>query len=246
MRPERWWTVILTMGLFMALSPMSAQAGPNRPSAQQPSRQAFTPAQPRAFAQQPNRQAFTPPQPRAQTNGWNSQPRQWQQPRGNAYGWNDHRGQWDQHRNAYGRNDHQREWERHRNDYGRNDHQREWERHRNAYGQNDHQGQWQQHPGNAYGQNDHQRQWQQPRPSFAQEGDRFGNRQFQPPNGGQPYHPGAGYPAQAQSPNIGPGASGYPHNTPMPAGQTGAQPGFRHPDASGNVPMQGQSPERGI
>ena len=36
MRPERWWSVILTMGLFMALSPLSAQAGPNRTFAPQP------------------------------------------------------------------------------------------------------------------------------------------------------------------------------------------------------------------
>ena len=61
MRPERWWSVILTMGLFMALSPLSAQAGPNRPFAPQPNRQAFTPPQPRAFAPQMNRQGFTPP-----------------------------------------------------------------------------------------------------------------------------------------------------------------------------------------
>ncbi len=71
MRPERWWSVILAMALFMALSPLSAQAGPFR-----------------GFAPQPNRQAFTPFQPRAQANGWNSQPRQWQQPNGNANGWN--------------------------------------------------------------------------------------------------------------------------------------------------------------
>ena len=49
MRPERWWSVILTLGLFMALSPLSAQAGPNR-----------------SFAPQPNRQAFNRPQPRGQ------------------------------------------------------------------------------------------------------------------------------------------------------------------------------------
>ena len=85
MRPERWWSVILTMGLFMALSPLSAQAGPNRTFAPQPNRQAFTQPQPRAFAPQVNRQAFTPSQPRAFANGWNSQPHQWQQPRGNAY-----------------------------------------------------------------------------------------------------------------------------------------------------------------
>ena len=49
MRAERWWTVILTTGLFIALSVPSAQAGPNRPFAPQPNRQAFTPPQPRAL-----------------------------------------------------------------------------------------------------------------------------------------------------------------------------------------------------
>ncbi len=209
MRPERWWSVILTMGLFMALSPLSAQAGPNR-----------------TFAPQPNHQAFTRPQRRAFANGWNSQPRHCQPPRGNAYGWN---GQNRPPGNAYG-------W---------NDRQRQWYQHRNAYGQNDHRGQWYQQR-NAYGANDYQRQWQQPRPSFAQ-GDRLENRQFQPPNGGQQYNPGspynrAGYPAQAQSPNIAPRSSGYSHNTNIPTGQTGAQP-ISH-DASGNAPLlQGQSPK---
>ena len=46
-----------------------------------------------------------------------------------------------------------------------------------------------------------------------------------------------------QSPNIAPNSSGYSHNTTIPAGQTGEQPGFRHPDASGNAPLpHGQSP----
>jgi hypothetical protein len=199
MRPERWWSVIITMGLFMALSPLGAQARPNRP-----------------FAQQPNRQAFTRPQPRVYANGWNSRPRQWQPPRRNAYGWN---GQNRPPGNAYG-------W---------NDRRRQWDQHRNAYRQNDYRGQWNQH-NNAYGANDHQRQWQQPHPSFAQ-GDRSQNRQFQPPNGGQPYNPGspynrAGYPAPAQSPNIAPRSSGYSHNTAIPAGQTGVQP-ISQPNASG-------------
>ncbi len=180
MRPKRWWSVILTMGLVMALSTLSAQAGPNRP-----------------FAPRSNRH-FTPPQPRAHTNGWNRQPHRWQQPRGHAYGWNGQNRQWQQpHRNAFGWNGHQRQWNQHRNVYGRNNHQDQWQR---------------------------------------------------PPNGGQHNNPGssynrAGYPGHPQSPNIAPNSSGYSHTPANPAGQTGARPGFRHPDASGNTPLpQDQSP----
>jgi len=50
MKPERWWSVILTMGLCMALSPVSAQAGSNRPVATQANRQVCTQPQPRPFA----------------------------------------------------------------------------------------------------------------------------------------------------------------------------------------------------
>ena len=72
MRSERWWSVILSLGLFMVLSPLSAQAGPNR-----------------SFAPQGNRQAFARPQPRghAPRNAtvWNlRQPQHYQQPRGHA------------------------------------------------------------------------------------------------------------------------------------------------------------------
>ena len=107
MRPERWWTVILTMGLFMALSPTSAQAGPNRPIAPQPNRQAFTPPQPRGHVNNFHSQPHHWQQPPGQAYGWHGQNRQWHQPYGHAYGWNGHQAQWDQHRNAYGRNDHQ-------------------------------------------------------------------------------------------------------------------------------------------
>ena len=220
MKPGRWWSVILPMALLMALSPLSAQAGgPNLPFAQQPNRQAVTQPQPRAFAPQMNRQAFTSTQPRASVSSWNNQPHQWQQPRGNAYGWNNHQRQGDQDRDAYGRN-----------------------------GQNH---QWQQPRGDAYGWNNQQRQWQQPRPSTAQ-GDRPGNQQFQPTYGGQlsnsgPSYNRAGYPTQAQSPNSTPRWSGYDHNTTMPASQTGAQPGFRHPEPAGNAPQPiGQSPSGSI
>ena len=219
---RRWWSIIMTTGLFMALGPLGAQAGPNRP-----------------FAPQPNRQAFARPQPRGNAYGlngphrqWNQQrnanarnghQRQWQHPRGNTYGWNGQHRQWNQQRNAYGQNGHQRQWQQPRgNAYGWNGQQRQLNQQRNAYGQN--------------GQ---PRQWQQPNPSVAQ-GNRPGNRQFQPPNGGQQHNPAssynrAGYPPAPQSPNPAPGAPGYSHNTTTPAGQPGAQPGLRHPDASGNT-----------
>jgi len=76
MKLERWWSVILTMGLCMALSSVSAQAGSNRPVATQANRQVCTQPQPRAFAPQVNRQAFTSSQQSAQANGWNGQPHQ--------------------------------------------------------------------------------------------------------------------------------------------------------------------------
>ena len=181
MRPRRWWSVILTLGLFMALSPLSAQAGPNR-----------------AFARQPNRQAFTPHQPRAHTNGWNRQPYQRQQVRGHTYGWNGQNRQWNQPRG---------------HTYGWNGNRRPGDQYRNAYGRNARQYQWQ-----------------------------------QPPLGGQHNIPGssynyAGQRGHPQSPNMAPNSSGYSHNATIPAGETGARPSFRHPDASGNAPLpQDQSP----
>ena len=39
MKLERWWSVILTMGLCMALSSVSGQASSNRPVAMQANRQ---------------------------------------------------------------------------------------------------------------------------------------------------------------------------------------------------------------
>lgn len=226
MRPERCWSVILMLGLFMALSPLSAQAGPNRSLAPQPNRQAFTRPQPRAHAPQMNRQAFNPAQSRGHVsnwnrqpqhfghaNTWNRQPHHYQQPRGHAYGWNGQNRQWHQPRGqAYGWNGHNRQGHQpYGNAYGWNGHQRnQWNQHRNASGQNDHQ-------------------WQRP------------------PNGGQHNNPGssynrAGHPTQPHSPNIAPNPSGYSHNAPLPAGQTGERPGFRHPEASGNTPAHNQSP----
>ena len=205
MKPERWWSIILMMGLFMALSPLSAQAGPNRGSAAQPNRQAFTSSQPRAFAPQPNRQAFTPSQPRNFANGWNGQPHQGQQPPGNTYGWNgqnrpagnayqnhplgnaygqnNHQGQWGQ-RNAYGQNNHQGQWGQHRN-VGWNDHRRDWDQRRqwdrrNDYGRNDHRRDGDH--GNAYGRNDQQRQWDN-RNASGQNDRRVSGTTAMPPGG---------------------------------------------------------------
>ena len=214
MRSERWWSVILSLGLFMVLSPLSAQAGPNRSFAPQPNRQAFSPAQSRGHANNWNRQPQHYQQPRGHANTWNRQPHHYQQPRGHAYGWNGQNRQWHQPRgNAYGWNGHNRQGHQPQgNAYGWNNHQRsQWDQHRNAYGRNDHQ-------------------WQPPR------------------NWGQHNNPGssynrAGHPTHPQSPNIAPNPSGYSHTTPLPAGQTGERPGFRHPDASGNAPLpHGQSP----
>ncbi len=235
MRPGKWWSVILVLGLLMALSPLSAQAGPRRP-----------------FAAQPNRQAFTPPQCRGNACSWNSQPHQWQQPRGNAFGWNGQNRQWQQpHGNAYGWNRQPQQWQQPRgNAYGRNDYQRQWGQQRGAYGWNGQNRQGQQPAINAYGSNDHQRQWQQPGPSTAQ-GDRSGNQQVQPANWGQHNNTGssynrAGYPAQTQSPNTTPGWSGYNHNATMPASQSGTQP-VSSPTPAGNTSQPaGQTPSGSI
>jgi hypothetical protein len=120
MRLRSRWSLILIMGLLMALSPLSAQAGPNRP-----------------FAPQPNHHAVTPDQPRGIAHGWNDQHREWRQPRGNATGWHGQNRQGRHYRNAYGRNDHRRQWRHHRNPYGRNDHQRQWQQPRPSSAQGD-------------------------------------------------------------------------------------------------------------
>jgi hypothetical protein len=235
LRPGRWWNVILPMGLLMALSPLSAQAGPNRPVAQQSNRQAVTCPQPRGNAYGGNNQVHQWQPPRGNAYGWNGQNRQWQQPRGNSYGWNNQPHQWQQpHGNAYGGNNYQRQWDQHRNEYG-------W---------NNQPHQWQQPRGNTYGWNDHQNQGQQPRNAIAQ-GERPVNQQVQPSNWGQHMTPGsaynrAGYPAQGQYPQITPSASGYHHNGTMPAGQTGVPSGSA-PANPGNTPQPiSQSPAGAI
>ena len=132
MRPKSWWSVILTMGLFMALSPLSAQAGPNRSFASQPHRQAFTPSQPRNFANGLHSQPHRFQQPPGHAYGWNGQHRQWNQPNGHAYGWNHQNRQWHQpYGHAYGWNGHQR-WDQHRNVYGRNGQQHQWQQRPNG------------------------------------------------------------------------------------------------------------------
>jgi hypothetical protein len=234
MRPEKWWSVILTMALFMVLIPLSAQAGPHR-----------------AVGRHVNRQAFHRPQPRAFANRRRSQPHRWQQPRGNAYGWHGRNRQWQQPRgHAYGWNAQPRQWQQRRhNTYGWNGRPGPWQQRRNAYGQNDHRRQWQSR--NVYGHNDRQRQWQQPRSGIAQ-GDRRGNRQFHAPNVAQQNNPGnsynrVGYPSQAQSPNIAPRSSGSYPNAKIPAGQFSRHSGFRRSHTSGNASQpQGHSPSGGI
>ncbi|MGP7986433.1 MAG: hypothetical protein ACLPPL_03180 [Desulfobaccales bacterium] len=244
MRPEKWWHVILTMGLFMALSPLSAQAGPFRSFAPLLNRQTFTAPQSRGNAFGGNGQNRQWQQPNGNANGWNGQNRQWQQPNGNAYGqnrqwqqnngnaygWNGQNRQWQQtNGNAYGWNGQNRQWDQ-RRDYGRDDRWRQWDQHRNDYGRNDHRPWWDQQR-NGYGENDRQYQ-----------GGRLGNGQFQQPKGGQQYNPGtynhAGYQVQGQSPNNAPSSSGYSHNTTnttLPAGQTGTQTGISPTGATGNT-----------
>jgi hypothetical protein len=220
MRPERWWTVILTMGLFMGLSPLNAQAGPNRTFAPQPNRQAFTRPQPRAFAPQVNRQAFSRPQPRAVANGWNRQPHQWQQPRGNAHGWNGQHRQWQQPRgNAYGWNGHQRQGD-HRNAHGWNGPDRQWRQPHNG-----------QHPrGQAAGWNG-----QQHRQSSGP-GHRAGYQQSQSPNQNQEsshrsYTP-IGY--SGTRPSVTSGAFTAPSNSSGQRGRSYSQSGFHNPQSSGS------------
>lgn len=236
MKSERWWSVIFTLGLFMALSPLSAQAWPNRPS-----------------AAQPHCRAFTPPQPRSHVNNWSRQPHQWQQHRGPAYGWNGQNRQWHQpvgHANAwnrqphprqqhpgqaYGWNGQNRQWQQPRGPaYGWNGHQRQGDQYRNVYGRNDYQHQWDRGH-NVYGRNDQQHQWQ-PRP-----------------DGGQSHPAGpafnrAGYPAQPQAPHNAPNTpgSGYSHNSPSPTGQTGTRPSYHQPDAAGNAPLPQNQSRSGV
>ena len=69
MNRQRWLSVILGMGLTLALSPPSALAGPNQ-----------------GFQRQSNARAFTPQAPRGNANVFQGQRPQFQPPQGNANG----------------------------------------------------------------------------------------------------------------------------------------------------------------
>ena len=252
MRPRRWWSVILTLGLCMALSPLSSQAGPNR-----------------AFAGQPNRQAFTSPQPRAHTNGWNRQPYQRQQMRGQTCGWNGHNRQWQHqraHTNGWNRQPYQRQQVRGQT-HGWNGHNRQWQHQRaqtNRWNSQPHR--WNQPRGNAYGWNGQNRQWNQPRRNAygwngnqrpgVQHRNAYGrnDRQYQwqqPPTGGQQNNTGSSYnragrQGYPQSANITPSSSGYSRDTTISAGETGARPSSRNPDASGSAPLSQDRSRSGV
>jgi hypothetical protein len=245
MRPERCWSVILTMGLFMGLMiPLNAQAGPNRTFAPQPNRQAFTRPQPRACAPQVNRQSFNRPQPRP--NGWNGQPHQWQQPRGHAYGWQGHQRQWD-HRNAYGRqgwqqprgqatgwNGQDRQWRQpQRNAHGWQGQPRNWQQQQprgQSVGWNGERSRWQQHPENGASGPQH-------RQSSGQ-GDRPGYQHSQSPNQNQessrPAYTPIGYSGTHQTPSASPGSFTGSSNASGPWGRSNPQSGFHGPQSSGS------------
>lgn len=210
MKPERWWSIICTMGLFVALAPLSAQAEPHRPFTPQPHRQAFHQPQPRNFAPHLNRHTFHRPQYHAFANGWNRQPHRWQQPR-RHFGWHGPSPQWHQPR------------------YGWNGPHR-----------------WPDPRGNAYGWHRQDRQWNQPNgQAHGWNGDR--HQQQAQPNGG--HYPGSfdrpSYAGQHQSPGFGPPSALSP-NSPVPAGQTGGRPDFRHPVAPGNPTLPQDSSPAGV
>jgi hypothetical protein len=99
------------------------------------------------------------------------------------------------------------------------------------------------------GWNGHQRQWDRQRNDYGRNADQ--HQWQQPADGGQLNNPGsynrASYPIRSQSPDRGSRSSSYSHNPTSPGGQTGAQPSFRQPDASGSTPLpQGQSSEGAI
>ena len=137
MNLQRWLSVILGMGLILALGPPNAQAWRNQPS-----------------PHQQNYRACTPHQPQGHAFGWQGQRPQWRQPQRNAYGWHGQRAQWQQPRgNAHG-------W------YGQRpqgQHQQWQHQQRNAYQGQGQRPQWQQpHQPFAQGPRPGDRQWQQP------------------------------------------------------------------------------------
>ncbi|MEJ2673338.1 MAG: hypothetical protein P8168_14290 [Deltaproteobacteria bacterium] len=92
MNLKRWLSIILGLGLMLALSAPNALAWRNRPHPRSQHYRAFTP-HPRGTAQgwHGPRQQWRHPQARA--SRWPGQRVQWRQPRGNAYGWHGQRSQ---------------------------------------------------------------------------------------------------------------------------------------------------------
>jgi hypothetical protein len=106
MNLKRWLSVILMLGLVLALSPPKAQAWPNQPISRQAHPRAFAPHQPRghAFGWQGQRSQWH--QPQGHAYGPHAQRSQWHQPRGQAYGWHGQRSQWQQPRHPFAQGPH--------------------------------------------------------------------------------------------------------------------------------------------
>ena len=213
MKPLRWWSVILALGLFMGLSPLNAQAGPNR-----------------TFAPQVNRRAFSRPQPHAFNHGRNNQPYQCQQVRGNAYGWNGYQRQAQQHPGrAFGWHGQDRQWRQpQRNAYGWQGQARNWQQPRGqAVGWNGTRSQRQ--PNNVAGWNG-----QQHRGSSDQ-----GYQQFPSPNQNQassrPSYTPIGYSGTRQVPTVSSGSYTYPSNASAQRDRSHPQAGFQGPQSSGSI-----------
>ena len=251
MRPQKWWSIVLTMGLAMVLSPIVAQAGPHR-----------------ASNRHVNRQAFHRSQPRGSANRWRSQPHRWQQSRGNAYARRGVQRQRNQYRNAYGynwqnRQRHQsRGWQsqaRNRQQYreravgwngaryqrqqhpgrayGWNEQNRQWRQaERNAWGRQGQPRSWQQPQRQAVGWNGQQPQWQQHRQSSGQ-GYRTGNQRYQSPSQNQenarPSYTPISYSGSHQASST---SSGTYNNTTNSSGQWGRSHGTQSSGSSNQVP----------
>jgi hypothetical protein len=209
MNPKRWSSVILSMGLAVALIPLSAHAWPNRPQ-----------------ARTSNHQAFTRSQPRGHAFGKQAQGRQWQSPRGNAFGRYGQRVQWRQPRgNAFGRQGQGRQWQPPRgHSYGYYGQRAQWRQPQGrAFGWQAQGRQWQP-PRNSYSQPYRQgsRQFQQPT---------WGQHQ----NSQVPYAR-IGYPGQSQAPNFTSRSNTYNPDPTVQTGQSSPQSGFHRRGAYGNSP----------
>jgi hypothetical protein len=206
MRPEKWWSIILALALFMALIPLTAQARPHRAYARHVNRQAFHRPRPRAYAHRGRSQPHRWQQPRGYARGWHGRNRQWQRPRGRAYGWNTHPRQWQLRHNAYGFNGRPGPRQHYRNAYRQNDHRRQWHQPR---------------PAGIQGDRRHNRQFQAPHVA-------------QQHNPGNAYNR-IDYRPQAQSANMARRSSGSYSHAKTPAGQFSGHSGFRHSPTSGNT-----------